>query len=548
MMSVRAKQDERRKAFKKGIDVTDSRRRREDKHASIRKNKREELALKRRNITFDEESSSTSVAPRSAEDAFLMSTEADADLSRFISLSRSSDPNEVLVGVRSIRKILSRESKPPIDIVIASGIVHRFVELLGVPHKDIQFEAAWALTNIASGTSDHTKCVIDAGAVPAFVAMSANAESLENREQATWALGNIAGDSCQCRDYVLSCNALEPLLHNLQTTTNKSFLCNGTWTLSNLVRGKPAPNFTRIKKCLGVLYRLLNLDDEDVLGDACWALSYLTDGEDHKLQAVIEEGLVPRLIDLLYLDNTSVLTPALRTVGNLVTGTQYQTQAVIDLGGLEAIEHIMDTQTNRNMLKECVWALSNVTAGTTPQIDAIMNGEFLSRLIALCSEGEFEIRKEAAWAVTNAISGGTSEQIIRMVQAGCLKVIVEFLSNKDTKLLIICLEAVEKIMGVGDTLANAKTNQTNPYALEMESNGGLEAIEELQNHSQLKIHEIASKLLEEYFEGEDENVFEQQPQQQPATALAPQQPNNFFSFGAPPSQSFNMSGNFVFSK
>ncbi|XP_077301383.1 uncharacterized protein LOC143921944 [Arctopsyche grandis] len=158
-------------------DATSQRRKREEQQVELRRQRTEELLNKKRVSTKD------SLIVNSFENAKI--------------LLYSTNIEEIYQGAYDCRCLLSVEVNPPIQEIITSGIVSKFVELLDSSFysgfgdhplcSKTRLESAWVLTNIASGNSDQTKYLVERGAVPLLVKMmKEDDDSLI--DQSVWAL------------------------------------------------------------------------------------------------------------------------------------------------------------------------------------------------------------------------------------------------------------------------------------------------------------------------------------------------------------------------
>jgi len=416
----------------------------------------------------------------------------------------SNEQEDYHYGLIGIRKLLSKEDNPPIQPIIDAGVVPRLIQLISpLSPKKVQFEAAWCLTNICSGTTQQTRYVIEKGALAAFLSLL-RSDDLEVVEQSVWGLGNIAGDNAQFRDLILQQNGAEELVKVLSKATSLSLKRNGAWALSNLCRGKPAPPFALVYKAIPQFCELLTVEtDTQTLVDVAWGLSYLTDSNEG-INSVLSYNIVPKLIEFLSHTDLALVTPCLRTIGNIISGNDEQTSVVLrEKNFIPELFKLADNK-KKGIRREAFWTLSNITAGTPIQFEAIMgNPVYVEKLIYAAKNDDDKIKKEAIWALSNSTATCTPAQIIRILDNGVFGCLIDLLDEHNARNLLVALQGIENCLKWGEQFNIKDENGTNRFVAELENRGGIDKIEALQAHQSHDVYEKAVKILETYFAGEE---------------------------------------------
>ena len=236
------------------------------------------------------------------------------------------------------------------------------------------------------------------------------------------------------------------------------------------------------------------MQDETVQEDACWALSYLCEGSHDKVQAVIDTGIIPHIVELMSHSNVNVQVPAVRIIGTVVSGDDLQTQLVIDSGALSYLLTMLSSD-DKIVHKEACWTISNITAGTKEQIGAVIDATIVPPLIDLLANGLFDIKREAAWANTNIVIGGSEAHVRGVVEMRAIPAVSDLLNCGETKMILVAMDALEIILEVG----SIDVGYGIPYFTVFEESGGVKTLEMLQDSPDDDVYTKAVSILSRFF-------------------------------------------------
>ncbi|KAG4176944.1 hypothetical protein ERO13_A11G276632v2 [Gossypium hirsutum] len=153
-----------------------------------------------------------------------------------------------------------------------------------------------------------------------------------------------------------------------------------------------------------------------------------------------------------------------------------------------------------SVITPALYTVKRIVIGDDVQIQATIEANIISPLVHLLQNAEFDIKKQAAQAISNATSGGTHDQIRFLVSQGCIKPLYDLLCYFDLEVVTVCLQGLENIIKVEEADKNMGIiGGVNLYAQMIDAAEGREKIEYLHYHDNTEIYKKAVEVLETYW-------------------------------------------------
>ncbi|KAG4924927.1 hypothetical protein JHK87_050467 [Glycine soja] len=241
----------------------------------------------------------------------------------------------------------------------------------------------------------------------------------------------------------------------------------------------------QVKTLMPVLKTLIHNSDEEVVSDACWALFYISDVSSDTTKTIVEAEFCVKLVDLLTNSSLTVIVPVLRTLGNIVAGDDAQTQLTIDKGLITGLSKLLLISRDKEQIYKKLVGQSQISH----------SWEWSSN-----TDCEIDLKKEVAWAISNA-TRGSHDQIRYLVDQRCIQALCDLLAYPNSEIVSNCLEGLENILVVGEV--DKDIDRGNSFAERVDKCDGWGMIENLKSHDKKEIKERAARIFKTFWAEDD---------------------------------------------
>eukprot|EP00826_Nyctotherus_ovalis_P061704 TRINITY_DN8804_c0_g5_i3.p2 TRINITY_DN8804_c0_g5~~TRINITY_DN8804_c0_g5_i3.p2 ORF type:complete len:224 (-),score=56.02 TRINITY_DN8804_c0_g5_i3:42-713(-) len=190
---------------------------------------------------------------------------------------------------------------------------------------------------------------------------------------------------------------------------------------------------------------------------------------------------------------------ALAIADTICLNTEECVSEFIKVNGVLALRCVVMQTAYESLTSKVCLVLANIMVGPVEHIQEVLNANFISTLANLAMKNvDYKVRREATWAIANGCIKGSQYQKLRIVKEGGLNAFIFMLDTKETGLLLIVLEAIEKLLE-----QDRKTDEESKVKELFEDLGGINKLEELQLHESEEVYKKVVTILEQNFKLEE---------------------------------------------
>jgi hypothetical protein len=261
------------------------------------------------------------------------------------------------------------------------------------------------------------------------------------------------------------------------------------WLLSNLFKFPPVPDESMVKAFLGVFPKFLLMSQEDILSDTLRCLFHITAQGAH-LPEVFSTLMISRIISLSLHDSTKIKARAAQVLSNLSLGDEVYTRFLIDNKLLDSLAVLVENDQS-GVISDALLIISNV-AMEKNTANTILNLPLFKNVIKSIEHRDRNVRAEALIAAKHLVKFAGNPNF--PFQKELLENLISVIQMSDPDSILCALEVADVIFSLAVSFSS-----TNSLALFYDL-GGIESIERLNSHPNLKIYESAAGIYKNYFE------------------------------------------------